>query len=431
MQQGVALGSEVAFADQRVRRLEPLMTLAQDSRLALLIALGLSVLSFLWAVLATRKALSKTSAAPGASVSPERLAIMRLSDEIEPLTHGDLRANASDLDPDTGPIATSVNHVINEFRSVLTTLGTSSEELNRILDQSGRSTDEVAEACAEQSRLIHRSSNYLFSMSATMSGLSADSAECSAVAQTMVAKSKSGEHAVGAMLAKLSLISEEVSNTTQVMHRLAENLEAINESVRVVQDVAKQTDLLALNATIRASAGSRSSSATDAAADLGRLSDEVAQLAEVLGQATGEIGLLTGIIAKDASDTVLSMEHIGEEITAGVTQTEQADIALSDIRQSADLLYTRIQQMTERSVEQAGIVKQLTENMDAINQVTDQTVNGLTANVTTLAGLQRLASDLQHETSEYQLPNRRSRNPDQKSQRSSIARRAADRAVNV
>jgi len=264
-----------------------------------------------------------------------------------------------------------------------------------------------------------------------MSGLSADSAECSTVSQAMVEKSKSGELAVSATLAKLSLISEEVDSTTRVMHRLAENLAAIDESVRVVQDVAKQTDLLALNATIRASAGSRSSSASDAAADLGRLSDEVAQLAEVLGQATGEIGLLTGIIAKDASDTVLSMEHIGEEITSGVAQTEHADVALSDIRQSADLLYTRIQQMTERSVEQSGIVKQLTENMDAINQVTDQTVNGLTANVTTLAGLQRLASDLQQSTSEYQLPDRRSLSSGNKSQRTSIARRAADRAVNV
>jgi len=431
MQLGVAEGSAVATANQRVATLDALVSSLKGMKAVFSGLLVLAVVFLVWIVWNARKTLTSHHAATSSAVSSEHLAIMRLTDELELLTQGDLTTVASDLDPDTAPVAESVNLLVNEFSSVLRSLEMASDQLNLTLDQAGRSSDDLTDSCAEQSRLIHCCSNFLFSMSASMSGLSADTAECSTVAQTMLEKSESGEIALTAMLDKLSAIQLEVDDTRQVMNRLAENIAAIDQSVVIVQDLAKQTDLLALNTTIRATGSSRSTSMKDASTDLGRLSDEVAQLADVLGQATGEIGSLAKIIAKDAFDTVKSMDLIASQIALGVAQTEDADIALSNLKDSSSLLHSRIQQMTKSSVEQSGNVRRLIENADAINQITDQTVEGFTANDATLADLRQLASDLKHKVDEFQLPEKYLKGSNTRHQRKSAARRAANRAVSV
>lgn len=263
-----------------------------------------------------------------------------------------------------------------------------------------------------------------------MSGLSADAAESSYAAKTAVEKAEAGGVALSASLHRLSAIRDEADSTTRVMHRLAENVSVIDECVTVIQDVAKQTDLLALNTTIRASAGSRAATVNDAAADLGRLSDEVAQLAEVLGQATRDISALTRTITEDASGTVQSMEHIASELSSGVEQTQQASDALDIIHSSSQSLHESVVQMTERCVEQTGIARKITESMDEINQISDQTIEGLALNAVSLDELQKLSVELRNSIVDYQLPESHRRS-NTKNSTMSVARRAANRAVNA
>jgi hypothetical protein len=86
--------------------------------------------------------------------------------------------------------------------------------------------------------------------------------------------------------------------------------------------------------------------------------------------------------------------------------------------------------MTERCVEQSGIVRQLTENMDQLNQITDQASEGVALNSSSLDELQKLSTDLRLRMAEFQLPNLQSA-LDQRQNLPSTARRAADRAVNA
>ena len=240
--------------------------------------LGFAVLCFVmffWLVYVHRQRLIDQKSAQQGQQSSDYLAIQSLADEISPLSRGDLRANATVTNSGTGAVAETVNQTVSELRALVSLLGSSADQLNDTVDRSRHTAEKVSFACAEQSRQIHRSSNYLFTMSATMSGLSADAAESTLAAQTAVDKAEAGGVALGASLKTLSAIRDQADNTTRLMHRLADNVEAIDERVIRVQEVAKQTDLLALNTTIRASAGLRQASNNDAAAaDLGRLSDE-------------------------------------------------------------------------------------------------------------------------------------------------------------
>ncbi|MFT5894195.1 MAG: twitching motility protein PilJ [bacterium] len=430
LQDGSVEGSEIVAAN---RLMTSVLSPAQQLQNSATWSLGLVVLCFIifaWLIHVVRGILLEKTSAQANQEFSEHAAMMKLIDEISPLATGDLRATATVSENATGSLAETFNYAVGELRWLVSLLGSSAEHLSDSVDKSRYTAEKVSFACAEQSRQIHRSSNCLFSMSATMSGLSADASESTLAAQTAVNKAEAGGLALGASLKTLSAIRDEADNTTRLMHRLANNVEAIDERVIRVQEVAKQTDLLALNTTIRASAGSRHASANDAAADLGRLSDEVAQLAEVLGQATRDIGSLTQIISQDASETVQSMEHISAELVSGVRQTQHANDALVVIQDNSRALHERVLVMTERCVEQSGIVRQLTENMDQLNQITDQASEGVALNSSSLDELQKLSTDLRLRMAEFQLPNLQSA-LDQRQNLPSTARRAADRAVNA
>ena len=430
LQDGTVNGSEMVATERLMSRVVTDAPLLQNATIWAAVLMALSFILLGCVVYVGRGLFHAKKSVLSARSSSNDSAITRLVDETVPIMDGDLRSSANESIESTSLLAKTFNHVVSDMRWLVGTLGSSAQQLDESIEKSRESAVQVSTACAEQSRQIHRSSNYLFSMSTTMSGLSADAVESSLAAQTAVEKAEAGGAALRASLHRLSAIRDEADGTTRVMHRLADNVASIDECVMVIKDVANQTDLLALNTTIRASAGSRAATVTDAAADLGRLSDEVAQLAEVLGQATRDIGSLTRIIAEDASDTVQSMEHITSELAAGVAQTQQASDALDVIQSSSQNLHESVLQMTERCVEQTGIVRQLTENMDEINQITVQTGDGVTLNSTSLDELQKLSVELRSYTSDFQMPESTVSTGTQKTS-VSVARRAADRAVNV
>ena len=389
---------------------------------------GLSLIIFGWLIYAVRRPPTDSSVGLSGRELSEHAAVMKLAEEISSLSDGDLRTMATVSDSATGTVAEVFNHAVGELRWLVSLLGSTADQLSESVSSSRHTAETVSFACAEQSRQIHRSSNYLFSISATMSGLSADASESVLAAQTAVDKTEATGVALSASLKTLSAIRDEADNTTRLMHRLADNLEAIDERVVRVQEVAKQTDLLALNTTIRASAGTRHASANDAAADLGRLSDEVAQLADVLGQATRDIGSLTRIISEDASETVQSMEHIAAELVSGMNQTQHANDALFVIQDNSRALHARVLAMTTRCVEQSVILSQLTENMEQLHQITDQASEGVALNSSLSDELQELSTELRQQLEEFQMPDVLSE-PKGAQDPPSAARRAANRAV--
>lgn len=428
VQDGTAEGSELIATNRMMERVRVPVPVVQNSARW---SLGLALLSLGllgWLVVAARRAHRSRMEFDDGQERIEQASILKLLDEMAPLASGDLRVRATVTDAMTGALADAFNYAVSELRWLVGTMGQSTQQVDESVQRSRDTADAVAKACSEQTRQIHRSSNHLLSMSGTMAELSADAADSSAAAQAAVGKAEKGVEALDSSLSRLSTIRDEADSTIKLMYRLAENVDAIDEHVLAIQQVAKQTDLLALNTTIKASAGSRSMSGPDAAADLGRLSDEVAQLAEILGQATRDIGSLTRTISQDAGDTVQSMEHTTAELAAGVEQTQQASVALHAIRSDSQAVCQRVAAMATKTVEHSSIVHQLSETMDVISRITQQTSEGVNANAESLDELQELASELRQNLSDFRLPTKPS--PEKKKAKMpSDARRAADRAV--
>jgi len=353
----------------------------------------------------------------------EQAAILSLLDEIAPLASGDLRVRATVSEAMTGALADAFNHAVGELRWLVGTIDGSAVRVGQAVTESRESARRLVGACAVQAREIHRSSNYLASMSETMAQLSSHATESARIATVSVGEAEAGGQAIQESVQRLSRIRDEAELATRLMQRLAENANAIDERVETIRDVARRTDLLALNTTIRAAAsaasafedadmtaddtfmdGTQSSRGRSASGDLSRLSDEVTRLADLLGGAARDIASLSRTIRQDADDTVRAMDETNRELASGLAQAEQASGSLESIESVSRELQELVREMAEKTLRQSGVVRQLSTNMGVINGITSDTSDEVQATAGALDALNELALELRDGVADFRLP---------------------------
>jgi len=233
-----------------------------------------------------------------------------------------------------------------------------------------------------------------------MAQLSAHAVESSRIAEISVKHARTGNKAVQSNAYSLMRIRDQAEMTSRLMQRLVETSGAINERVRDIQNVAKRTDLLALNATIRSSA----QTSHGGSEDVSMLSDDIAHLSDTLGSATRDITNLSDIVQQDAVITLKSMAKTVHELNDGQNTAVQASDALTEIDRVSLKLNGLISDIASKSLRQAGVVKQLSSNMSVINNITSDSARQLQESAKALEDLQMITSELRDSVSDFKLP---------------------------
>ncbi len=436
VQHGSVEGSELVVTDRLMNRLRMPVPAMRNAAYWSLGLTMLSMLLFAWLLASNRRADELEAVAGERREQTEQAALLKLLDEMAPLASGDLRVRATVGDTMTGALADGFNYTISELRWLVGVVEHTADQINAAIERSLNTAESVTRACTEQSGEIHRSSNQLLLMSGSLSEVTSDATDASLRTQKTVEQAERGTKALSVSFNRLAAIRNEANMTTRLMQRLSENVAVIDDRVQIIRDIAGRTDLLALNTTIRASASTRAASSSEATADLGRLSDEVTQLASVLGQATRDIFTLTRTISQDAAEAVKSMNYTSVELAASVAQTQKASDALQEIRQVSESMQKRVAAIADKSAEQTGIVRKLTENLDAINHITRQTGDTVSANADSLGELAELSGELKQSLSDFRMPAKPVRSnavavpgSEPEIEKPSLARKAADRAA--
>ena len=392
-----------------------------DAAWASLALVALASLLALWLLVDSARRRERRERVDDGRTRREQAAILALLDEISPLASGDLRVRATVSEAMTGALADAFNHAVSELRWLVGTIDRSAAEVERSVQGSRENAQRLVSSCTVQAREIHRSSNHLGTMSETMAELSAHAAECARIATVSVSESESGGQAIVDGVQRLGRIRDESELATRLMQRLAENATAIDERVETIRDVARRTDLLALNTTIRAAASAAAGARLEeqagadladatgawgsaASGDLSRLSEEVTRLADLLGGAARDIASLSRTIRQDADDTVEAMDKANAELASGLAQSEQASDSLESIESVSRELQGLVREMADKALRQSGVVRQLSANMGTINRITADTSRDVQAAASSLDELQDLAIGLRDGVADFRLP---------------------------
>ncbi|WP_158893611.1 MULTISPECIES: methyl-accepting chemotaxis protein [unclassified Pseudomonas] len=326
-------------------------------------------------------------------------AILRLLDEIADLADGDLTVQATVTEDFTGAIADSINYSIDQLRELVETINQTAVQVAAAAQESQDTATVLAEASEHQAQEIAGASAAINEMAVSIDQVSTNASESTAVAERSVAIANKGNQVVHNTIIGMDSIREQIQDTAKRIKRLGESSQEIGDIVGLINDIADQTNILALNAAIQASM------AGDAGRGFAVVADEVQRLAERSSGATKQIEALVKAIQTDTNEAVISMEQTTSEVVRGAALAQDAGVALEEIEKVSQSLAGLIQNISNAARQQSSSASHISSTMNVIQEITSQTSTGTTATARSIGELAKLASEMRRSVSGFNLPN--------------------------
>ena len=277
----------------------------------------------------------------------------------------------------------SVTEGTNATASATNEISTSSEQLAAGTQEQNAQVTEIASAIEEMSRTILESSKN--------SSIAAHAAKNAGVIAV------EGGKVVQETIEGINRIAQVVSRSAATVQELGNNSNQIGEIIQVINDIADQTNLLALNAAIEAAR----------AGEQGRgfavVADEVRKLAERTTKATKEIASMIKQIQNVTSEAVESMAEGTQEVEKGRSLADKAGESLKEIIKGANQVVDVITQVAAASEEQSSASEQISKNIESISNVTNENAAGIQQIAKATEDLNQLAVNLQESISKFKL----------------------------
>lgn len=315
-------------------------------------------------------------------------AILRLMNELGDLADGDLTVIATVSEDITGAIADSINYTIEELRVLVRRINDAASRVTQATKSAQQTSVELLSAAERQSQEIQEAGRSVLTMASSMSQVSGNATQSAQVARQSLAAAGKGTQAVQDSIKGMNEIREQIQETSKRIKRLGESSQEIGEIVELISDITEQTNVLALNAAIQAA------SAGEAGRGFTIVAEEVQRLAERSAEATKQIAAIVKTIQTDTQDAVSAMEESTQGVVEGAKRSDAAGQALAEIGVVSQDLAQLIENISRATQQQAEAATGVASKMQDILHVTEQTTAGTQKTTSAVGELANLATEL-------------------------------------
>jgi methyl-accepting chemotaxis protein len=286
-------------------------------------------------------------------------------------------------------IKNSINYVTDSLGKTLTEVSNVVSAAAKAAVEISSSTEEMAAGASEQSAQASEVASAIEQMTRTIFETTKNTTIAAEASKTAGSFAVVGGSVVKETIEGMIRISEVVKRSSDTVQDLGKSSNEIGEIVQVIDDIADQTNLLALNAAIEAAR----------AGEQGRgfavVADEVRKLAERTSKATQEIAVMIKHIQKNTEGAVQSMQQGTKEVENGHALAEKAGNSLNEIINGAERVVDIVTQVAAASEEQSSASQQITQNIELITNVTQQSAIGVRQIAQSAEELNQLTDNLQ------------------------------------
>ncbi|OGU13437.1 MAG: hypothetical protein A2076_17485 [Geobacteraceae bacterium GWC2_53_11] len=287
-------------------------------------------------------------------------------------------------------MAASLRQTISRISETSALVASSSNQLQATATQIATGAEEVA----SQTTTVATASE---EMSATSSDIARNCSMAADASRNTTDSAHAGALVVQETITGMNTIAERVRQTSKTVEALGARSDQIGQIVGTIEDIADQTNLLALNAAIEAAR----------AGEQGRgfavVADEVRALAERTTKATREIGEMIKAIQKETGEAVNAMEEGVHEVEKGAISSQKSGYALEEILERIGEVSMQINQIATAAEEQTATTGEITSNIHQVTDVVHQTARGAEETATAAAELARQAHEMQSLVSQFKL----------------------------
>jgi methyl-accepting chemotaxis protein len=292
----------------------------------------------------------------------------------------------------------SFRTMIANLVSMIRQLGDNARQVGSAANEVAASSEQMSRGAKSQSEQVAQVSTAIEQMAATVVESSQNANQASDMSQSASETAGSGGNIVSETIDGMNAIAEVVSQSQEAIGRLAGSAEEIGQVTAVIDDIADQTNLLALNAAIEAAR----------AGEQGRgfavVADEVRKLAERTGKATSEIGRMIKGIQEETSEAVQSMKSGIERVDKGRELANTAGTSLKEIVEMAQRVMEMVRTIASGSEQQSEAASDISKNMEQIQQVTEEATRGADQSASAAEDLNRQADSLQELVAAFKVP---------------------------
>lgn len=293
--------------------------------------------------------------------------LITLLSEVEGAARGDLTVRAEVTTGEIGTVADFFNAIVESLREIVTSVKHATDKVNISINENEGAIRQLAEEAVKQNTEIVSTLDSVEQMSLSIQSVASSAGLAAQVARDASTSAQAGEVAMERTVFSIINLRDTIAQTAKKVKNLGEASQQISQVTTLINQIALQTNVLAINASIEASR------AGEEGRGFAVVAEEVGELATKAAAATKEIEQVLENIQQQTSEVVRAMQLGSTQVNEGTHLVEDTKQSLGEILQVSRKIDELVQVISDSTVSQAKTAQAVTQLMKGLAVNSEET----------------------------------------------------------
>lgn len=316
---------------------------------------------------------------------------------VQQVADGDLNVAIKLANNDNRSLLASIANMQQKLRTIVGEISSYAEQVAAASTELAQTSEQANAGVQTQVEELNASATAMTQMTATLEEVARSTLDTANASSTALSTADDGRVAVDATLRSIESLGKEMELVTESINTLKSDSDQIDNILTVIEGIAEQTNLLALNAAIEAAR------AGEAGRGFAVVADEVRGLASRTMTSTAEIQAMIERLQTGSDQAVRVVNKSMQGTLSSIESAQEMNVKLTDIVGAVQNIDQYAQQIASATEEQTQVSRDLNQSIHRINGIAEQTANNIYHTTEASNALAKLAEQLKAQVGHFRV----------------------------